>query len=246
MDEEAYRKMDSVQEAHWWFRARRRIISHILKKSKIPEGGYILEAGCGSGGNLAMLAQYGVVSAFESDEESQSLAREKGNSLSIQVLGGSLPDHVPFEDEHFDAICLLDVLEHVADDGQALSVLWKKLKPGGVAIITVPAFMFLWSEHDTLHHHYRRYRTTQLGKLARDAGFVSINTSYFNSLLFPLVVASRLSIRLGLRRSGDDLNLPSPLVGWLLETVFSLERFLLGWLPLPAGSSAILTARRPE
>ncbi len=246
MDDDAYRKMKNVEDAHWWFRARRRILGYTLKKLNLPDDARLLEAGCGSGGNLAMLARHGKVSAFESDKSSLLLAEHRGRDLPVRVLGGSLPNDVPYQDELFDAVLLLDVLEHISEDGAALLALRKKLKPGGVIIVTVPAFMFLWSEHDTLHHHFRRYRTKQLASLAREAGFVSIRISYFNSILFPLVAIFRIAMRLGLRKGGDDLALPSPLVNRVLEAVFAFERFFIGRVPLLAGSSVLMTARHPE
>src|SRR6185312_16486006 len=115
-------------------------------------------AGCGSGGNLPMLAEFGEVSAFELDEAQLQRARERGIGT---IARGSIPDALPFEGQRFDLVVMLDVLEHLEDDHAGLAAVLTRLAPGGFFLATVPAFPMLWSSHDVSHHHFRRYSRGQ-------------------------------------------------------------------------------------
>jgi SAM-dependent methyltransferase len=239
MDPQLLRAQAALEKTHWWFVARRLILDRVVVGLGLPAGARILEAGCGTGGNLPMLARHGEVFAFDVSETARSLASEWG---SAQIAEGSLPDGIPFDGEAFDLVVLLDVLEHVEDDGAALRALRTRLKPGGRVLITVPALSSLWSYHDERHQHYRRYRKTELAARLREAGYELTSITYFNTLLFPLVGAARLVRRLIGGESQDDLVLPSPWQNGLLKGVFGAERFLVGNIPLPVGVSLLAVA----
>lgn len=241
MDPQIYDRMAAVEDVHWWFVARRRILTEVLRREvRLPEGARLLEAGCGTGGNLAMLAGFGEVSAFEPDAGARRLASAKAG---IEVRNGSLPEGVPFEDESFDLVAALDVVEHLEDDLESLRALRRTLRPGGWMLLTVPAFPFLWSRHDESHHHKRRYRRDGLLRVMSQAGFSSVKVTYFNSLLFPLIAGVRLvKTLLGYEGTADDA-LPSSPVNRLLGTTFASERHLVGRVALPAGVSLLAIAR---
>jgi SAM-dependent methyltransferase len=243
MDRQIYARMAELEDRHWWFLARRRILSEALRRyAALPADARILEAGCGTGGNLAMLAGFGRVSGFEPDAEARGLARRKG---AFDIREGALPAGVPFEPESFDLVVALDVLEHVADDAASLSALGACLRPGGCTLLTVPAFSFLWSGHDVAHHHHRRYVKAALCALTRSAGLRPERASYFNSLLFPAIAGVRyVKAWLGATSSDDDA-MPPPALNRVLTSVFASERHLIGRVPLPVGVSLLVLARKP-
>jgi SAM-dependent methyltransferase len=253
MRPEVYREMAAVQATHWWFAARRRILARLIGRLGLAADAQVLEIGCGTGGNLAMLAGFGRLQAMEYDDEARALAGAAG---VCPVLPGGLPEPVPFEDGRFDLVCLLDVLEHVADDGAALQRITRLLKPGGRLLLTAPAYGWLWSAHDEAHHHHRRYTAAGLGRLATAAGLAPRQLGYFNSLLFPLVALARLA-QAGVRRlrgprdpgggpaAHSDAGLPPAPLNRLLEAVFAAERFVLPRRPFPFGVSVIGVFERP-
>lgn len=244
MEPNIYTLMASLEETHWWFAARRTIAESIIRQLALPRDACILDAGCGTGGNLVMLSRHGRVHAMELDDQSRKIANSKGIA---QVLPGRLPDNVPFQQAQFDLIALLDVLEHVEDDRSTLRVLGSLLKPGGYLLISVPAFPFLWSAHDEVHHHKRRYLVSELRNKLEDAGLEITYASYFNTVLFPLIVGAR---QIGKFRphkpESGDLTMPRPFMNRLLLAVFSSERFVLGRWSLPFGVSALAVARKKE
>ena len=243
MEQQVYSRMAEIEGAHWWFVARRRILrAAISRLVPLPPAARLLEAGCGTGGNLAMLEGFGEVSAFEPDARARELARRK---TAIQLREGRLPAEVPFEAETFDLVVALDVLEHLDDDLASLKALRDRLRPGGWMLITVPAFSFLWSHHDVVHHHRRRYRKKALVRLALAADLSLVTATYFNSLLFPVVAVVRFGKNLLGIESADDSDVPAHPLNDLLGAVFASERHLVGRIGLPIGVSILMLARRP-
>ena len=228
--------MDRLESEHWWFKARRGILTSVLENVRGGRAGLkILEAGCGTGGNLRMLNRFGKVSAFEPDTGALRLARAKSG---CHIEKGALPEQIPFRPGSFDIAVALDVIEHIEDDEAGLAALRRQLKPGGKLLMTVPALPWLWSAHDEQHHHYRRYTRTELNRKLQDAGFKPLKVSYFNTLLFPAVLLLRGLKKLTGNTSSDD-HMPSPALNTTLRRVFEAERHLIGRLPLPVGVSLL-------
>ncbi len=243
MDHDVYRRMAEIQDRHWWYEARRRIIATCIKRLKLPDNAKILEAGCGPGANLKMLARFGDVWAFEPDNFAINHCRVYSGIAPHQLETGFLPAPLPFEGP-FDLIGAFDVIEHVQQDKESLAALYQITKPGGYALFTVPAFPFLWSQHDVVNHHHRRYVLPQFETLLRDAGFEIKLISYYNIFLFPLVAGVRL-IKKTLRiKDKPDEALPGPFVNKVLQFIFAAERHLLGHVPLPFGVSIIAICQR--
>lgn len=231
--------MRAIEHAHWWFRARRAILSDQLARLNLRPGANILEVGCGPGGNLAMLSRFGNVVAIEPDEESRRYAAE---TTGVTVLDGGLPDGLPAFDKRFDLIAALDVIEHLDQDAASVETLRKLLAPDGVLFTTVPAHPWLWSHHDELHHHKRRYRREEYIALLEGAGFALTRISYFNSVLYPAIALARAA-KLSERSGRADDALPSRPLNALLESAFASEKFMLRHTDLPFGVSLLAVAR---
>ncbi|MBR8838903.1 MAG: class I SAM-dependent methyltransferase [Stigonema ocellatum SAG 48.90 = DSM 106950] len=244
MEKDFYLQYSAVEDKHWWFVGRRQILDQVIRKLRLPTDSKILEAGCGTGGNLRMLAHHGNLSAMELDETACQLANER---QVIQVQLGSLPDNIPFTDE-YDLIVMLDILEHIDDDLAALVALHSRLKPGGWLLITVPAYQFLWSRHDDINHHKRRYVLKGLKQVVSKAGYAVRYGGYFNSFLFPMVAGVRYLQKLlqidSSSGSSDDLALPSKPVNQFLSFLFASERHLIDRFSLPFGVSVLLLAQK--
>ncbi|MCX5875940.1 MAG: class I SAM-dependent methyltransferase [Deltaproteobacteria bacterium] len=243
MRPETYREMAEVQDRHWWFVARKRILANLIRTLALPTEPRILEIGCGTGGNLAMLARFGRLCAMEYDVEARAIAASLG---ICPVAAGGLPDPVPFEDGQFDLICLLDVLEHIEDDLAALMRASKLLDPAGRLLVTVPAYAWLWSTHDEAHHHFRRYTVKSVRKLANAAGLSVYRLGYFNSLMFSLIAGARLLQKAVGKNAGSDAALPASFVNQLLTGLFGLERHIAPRTLFPFGTSVLaVLGKRP-
>ncbi len=232
MDSAVYDRMNDLESRHWWFVARRKIIATLIGHTLDKRPVRILEAGCGSGGNLQMLRAFGEVDAFEYHEPAREAAARK---TGMTIPFGALPHALPF-DGTYDLIGLFDVLEHIEDDIGSLVALGQRLAPGGKILVTVPALPSLWSGHDVRHHHFRRYTSASLAEAARQAGLKVRYSSYFNFFLFPLAVAARAVKRLSGSDVPDD-RMPAEWLNGLLARIFGVERHLMGRVRLPIGLS---------
>lgn len=242
MNPEAYLEMADTEAVHWWFAARRDILDHLIGGLGLPASARILEAGSGTGGNLAMLSAHGEVSAIEMDEVACRIAREKTGGR-FDLRRGCFPDDIPFRGETFDLIGMFDVLEHVEQDVETLVALRGLLAPGGRMLITVPAYRWMWSAHDEFLQHKRRYTAKSLRHALAGAGLRVERVSYFNLWLSPLAMLARLKdwlLRSG-RSSGTAV--PPALVNRALCSIFRSERRLLDRFDLPAGVSLLAVVR---
>ena len=243
MDQNTYRRMAEIQGRHWWYEGRRSILRATIARLGLPRPARILEAGSGTGANLRMLVEFGNVQGFEPDDFARATALA---TAGVDTPRGFLPDDVPHAGP-FDLVCAFDVIEHVDRDAESLAALCRLTTSGGYAVFTVPAFMFLWSRHDEVNHHYRRYRLPQLRTLLAQAGYEVQFISYYNFFLFPLVAAVRLTRKaLRLNRGDADDALPRwPFVNTMLRVLFSAERHVLAQTSLPFGVSIIAVCRKP-
>jgi SAM-dependent methyltransferase len=187
-----------------------------------------------------MLALHGSVYAVEPNTFAYNCARRIPSAI---VRQGTIPFNSPFEDKRFDLIVLLDVLEHIEDDVNAIRALHSLLKKDGYVLITVPAHRWLWSSHDLLHQHHRRYKKKQLCSLITSAGFSLDYFTSFNTLLSPFAVGTRLLQRLSSKETHDDLSKGSELLNEILYRIFRLERRIVSLWTFPFGISMLAVAR---
>jgi SAM-dependent methyltransferase len=239
MERSVYREMAELDQRHWWYRARRDVLADLIRRYALaPAGAHILEIGCGTGHNLQMLQCFGDVDALELDEEARAIAEQR---LGRSVMSAPLPELAGVADRGYDLIAALDVIEHIDDDRAALAAIAAKLRPGGKFVMTVPAHQWMWSAHDVVNHHKRRYSKAALKRLIEGSPLKLDKLGYFNSLLFPLAIAERFSSKV--RGKDDaDVKLPSRPLNAVLEAVFRAERHLVGRLPLPPGLSLFAVA----
>jgi SAM-dependent methyltransferase len=242
MNADLFIEMAHIEENHWWFVARREILETVISKLPLPAVAKILDAGCGTGGNLYMLSRYGSVYGVEMD----GTARDFATARQIgTIASGSLPDNLPFTEKSFDLVVIFDVLEHLDDDVESLRTLRSQLKPGGFLLVTVPAYRFLWSRHDEIHHHRRRYTARELRKTIENTGYNISKLTYFNMWLLPFMIASRIAQKLTSGSVAEGREVPGPLVNRVMRCIFASERLLLGSVSLPAGGSLLALARNP-
>ena len=242
MERVVYQQMAELDDRHWWYRARRRIIADLIRRAaRPPADAQVLEIGCGTGHNLAMLAGFGHVEGLELDAEARAISEKR---LGRKVMSSPLPELSEVPDRHYDLIGAFDVIEQIEDDRAALASIAAKLKPGGRFVMTVPAHQWMWSAHDAVNHHKRRYSKAGLKALISGSPMKLDKVGYFNSLLFPLAVAQRAASKLRGREDADVKLPPAPL-NVALEKIFEAERYLVGRLPLPPGLSlfAVASAR---
>ena len=225
--------------SHWWFRGRLAVILAALRQALSSRPVRLLELGCGSGNVLAALTEFGEAVGMEANDDLITAARAAG--LDVRV--GHLPDDLGVAPGWAEVVLLLDVIEPVDDDVATLGAARAGIGEGGLLVVTVPAYRWLWSGHDEVLGHRRRYTAGELRAAVERAGFAVLRVSYFNTLLFPLLVAVRAWKRLRGDR-GHDLRRPAAPLNALLERVFALERYLVPRVALPFGSSLILIGRR--
>lgn len=242
MDRIVYDRMAEHDSTHWWYTARRDILhDYVARYAALPRDARILEIGCGTGHNLPMLQQFGEVDAIEIDDAARAIASQR---LGKPVSAAPLPELPGVERGAYDMVAVLDVVEHIQDDVAALQAMKDCLRSGGKILIAVPAHQWMWSAHDVVNHHHRRYSKGTLVSAIRTAGLEPRKLGYFNSLLFPLAAAARIAGRLTGRDDSDDSPPPGP-VNTLFEAIFRAERHLVGRVPMTPGVS-ILTLAVPR
>jgi SAM-dependent methyltransferase len=240
MDKVLYRQYFEIEDRHWWFVARKAIVLGLLDRY-LPASSQriVLDAGCGTGGLLKDLQRYGKVVAADFSAEAVKFCKLRGYSICQSSILKT-----PFRADSFDCIVGLDVIEHLDEDLVALQELYRICKTGGYLCLTVPAFQFLWSSHDELNHHKRRYSKPQLEVQLRSARFQVLRCSYFNSFLFPFILLGRLFSRGGGEEPGPEWRIPSRALNAGLSRAFAAELPLLREVDLPFGASILAIAKK--
>jgi SAM-dependent methyltransferase len=245
MQPHTYAIMREVEDQHWWYVGRRRIIAGWVETicreigKRRPR---ILDVGCGTGANLQMLAAFGIAEGVDVSVEALDFCRARGLGSVRQGAAESLP----YEDAQFDLVTGLDVVEHLDDDVAGLCEMFRVLRPGGRALLFVPAFMFLWGVQDDVSHHRRRYTLAELKERLSAAGFTPERASYANITFFAPILFGRVLMRLTGLRPASENNINIGALNGLLGRVLGAESWWLQKMSFPFGVSAICVARRPD
>jgi SAM-dependent methyltransferase len=240
-----YANMAAMEESYWWHAGRKRIIQRQMDGLKIRRQATILNIGCGTGGLIPLLSKYGQLENVDTSRHAIDFCRRRGfkNLQQIDDL------RLPFANNTFDLLVATDVLEHIEDDNRALAEWYRTLKPGGQLIMTVPAYQWLWSEHDESLHHHRRYTASQLHKLVNRERFQVVKRSYIIVFSFPLIVGYRLARSIVPRQSSSAQSsyvlLPGPINSFFIS-LLNIESRIAKYINFPFGTSVLMIAEKPK
>ena len=244
MGKESYDIEWEVEEFHWWFVIRRRLLRSILSSlipSRLSVDGSAVDIGCGAGPNLKVFKSLGFHGVGV--DQSQYALHLASRKLEIPLIAGNL-NNLPFRSESVGLIVATDVLEHLENDAEGLREIYRALKKKGILILTVPAFRFLWGAQDVLTGHKRRYSMNDILNRLRQEGFEITRSTYFNFFLFfPILLARRLIYLLGLSVESEN-KINSPFINFLLKEIFSMEVPLLRFCSFPFGVSILCIAEK--
>jgi ubiquinone/menaquinone biosynthesis C-methylase UbiE len=244
MNPEEYERMYHIEDDHWWYAGMRNIVGRALSQWHSPNGGlHILDAGCGTGGNLSFLAPWGEVTGVDLSNLALTYSRRRGHS---NLLNASV-EALPFSNGQFDLVTSFEVIYHldVDDDVTALKEMRRVLKPEGMLLLRAPALEVLRGRHDLAVHTRERYSADKLRRQLIAAGFSPERMSYVNTLLLPFAAGKRLLERIGLASSenGTDLAMPPKPINAILKGILSLESRAVSRVNLPLGLSLLCLAR---
>lgn len=245
MEAHAYDIQARVENWHWWFAARRKILFSLLKSRSIINESQkiqILDVGCGTGKNLADLSAHGHAVGLDSAHQALRYASGK----NIRFLTQASCSDLPFAEKKFDLITSLDILEHLDNDVAALREFYRALKPGGYLLVSVPAFSWLWSLQDKISQHKRRYKKRELIEKLTTARFQIEKVTYFNSFLFLPIFIGRLLLKILPHHFKSENEIVAPGLNGLLKTIFSSEAWFLKRMDFPIGVSILALAQKPN
>jgi SAM-dependent methyltransferase len=233
-----------IEQAHWWFVGRRRLFTAILKTLRLASDAAVLDIGTSTGANLRLLQELGFSLATGLDSSVAAIGFCKAKGLGTVDFGDACS--LPYADERFDLVLATDVVEHVDQDDQALGEIRRVLKPGGYALITVPAFPSLWGIQDVVAHHKRRYRMLALRERIGSSGLSVERSFHFNFLLFGPIWAARRVIRLWHPGLASEGQVNTPLLNRILGVILRLDTWIAPRLRPPFGVSILALARKPK
>lgn len=246
MEKEEYQRLYDFENFYWWHIGRRYIIKSLISQIFPKKNSQILDVGCGCGGNFNTLSQFGKVIGLDESPEAIKFCQKRG--FKDLILGKA--ENINFPEEYFDLVVALDLFEHIDDEKKVLEEFYRVLKKDGYILITVPAYQFLWSEHDEALGHKRRYTLSTQRDLIKRAGFNIVKESYFITFTFPFIFGYRIYKKIfGKNKKGynksDYVILPSFLNNFLIFSL-KLEAFLVRYLTFPFGVSITCLAQKPE
>ncbi len=240
--EHTYPILYQVEQSHWWYIGRRRIIAGFVEnicRQVTDRRPRILDVGCGTGANLLLLSEYGQAEGVDVSEDALAFCRARGLDNVKQGAG----EELPYENGTFDLVTAFDVVEHMDDDLAGLSEMRRVLRPGGRVLLFVPTFMFLWGLQDEVSNHRRRYRLPGLCRVLEQAGFEVERATYANITFFaPILLVRKLMRLTGIKTATENsINVPAlnGVLGWLLGT----ESTILRYMNLPFGVSGLCVAQ---
>ncbi len=245
MDSNYESKYHLLEKNHWWFVSRRDLIISLLKKFKIKKESKILDVGCSSGIMIESLKNQGYVDICGIDISEEAIVASKSRGINNVIV--SPGETTVFNENKFDVIIASDILEHIKDDNMALKEWYRILKLGGILIIFVPAFNFLWSQHDEVNLHYRRYTKKSLLKKINKLNVSILKSSYSNFCLFFGVIIPRVYQRFFLKKGKklhDQLKKTNSWLNTIVIKLIKTENKILKYRSFPVGSSVFVVCRK--
>lgn len=242
MNPAEYQRMYDHEDNYWWFISRRQLVCQLIDDAKSPGDLLLCDVGCGTGATMQQMLRFGKVIGIDMSPLALRCCRQR--ELSGLIM--SKAEQLPLKSSSVDVIVATDILEHLADDISALKEFHRILRPGGFAVVTVPAFGLLWSEHDLALMHHRRYTAPQLAQRCIESGFRVDSVTYALWLLFPFAVVTRL-LQPRYRKT-PQARIPK-LPNWLNKMLISIQRLemrLLKHIDLPWGVSIATVIRKPD
>lgn len=245
MDSREFAVQYEIEETHWWFRARRRLVRRLAEQVRADLGRplRILDMACATAMSFRFLSDLGSIRGLDISVETIHFAKQRG--IDRIVRGDA--QKIPFKDESFDLVLALDAFEHFPDDVGSMGEVARVLKGDGALILTVPAFRALWSPHDDVFHHLRRYRRGELARKITSQNLTIERLSYYTMFLFPPLYLFRklraLSSKGNQPTSDFNVSIPAP-IEWALAAMMALEEKLLRIVNLPVGASLICLSRK--
>jgi len=235
MNLDEYRIMYEVEDTHWWYRGLRKIISQSVVRNFKSDNLRILDLGCGTGRTLSLLDSFGTVTGVDISGEAIQFSQKRGHENLLVGSASSLP----FDSNQFDLVCMMDVLYHkaVPDKSVPLEEAYRVLKQGGILLINVPAYQWLRSSHDDAIHTDKRFTNGELHDLLTEAKFSVEKITFWNTVLFPLIVLIRV-LRRNRAGSGSDLENYRPgIASAFLFGILKAESYILRFVSFPFGLS---------
>jgi SAM-dependent methyltransferase len=247
MEDWTFQEHYDMEERHWWFRSRRRVLWALVRRAELGRSPRILDAGCGTGRNIVEFSRLGPTEGIDLSPQAVEFCNRRG----LTGVRRAAIEDLPYEDGRFDLVLATDVIEHLEDEGPALDELRRVTAGDGRLLVTVPAYNWLWSHHDTSWHHFRRYTRKRLAERVRAHGWEPVVGTYFYSTMLPPVAVVRATQRLKAGASGNghngksDLHLSPVALDRLLELPVRAEARLIGrGASLPAGVSVGMVCKR--
>lgn len=243
MQEIVYHTNYKLENSYWWFVARNKIVQSLFKKFVKPtKDSYVLDFGCGTGGFASLLKDDYNIIGLDMSETALEYSKKRG----LTNLHHGFLEELDTQNFKIDAITALDVIEHIEDDKNIVDQLYNTLSDNGYLIATVPAYQWMWSKHDEIHMHYRRYNRNDFNKMLVNAGFEIEFTSNFNAFLFFPAYLKRLIDRI----SGAEKKIEAPveevpgIINSLFTKIFLSEKDILKNFSIPFGLSIITIAKK--
>lgn len=239
----------NLEDDYWWFKAKRLLLIKTVKRALKDLNGNarLLDGGCGAGANLKEIQKFLPAVGIEKSYDGLKFCKER----NLKDLLNAELEHLPFRHDTFDIVLAMDILEHVDDDAEVLSELSRVCKTGAFLIVHVPAFMFLWCDHDVAVDHKRRYTTDELIERLKRAGFNIRSINYRLCSFFPLgVLRTCLAKFKGALNKNANAQTYRPKVGRFINNILfmavKIEDYLLNYVHLPFGLSIMCIAQKKK
>lgn len=239
-----YKSLEERESFYFWHVVRREILrENLLRYLGGKRDNKILDVGCGTGGNMLLLKEFGAVTGLDLFDEALKLAKDKNFA---QLVKGDATK-MPLPNDYFDIVSVLDTLEHVEDDKSVFKETFRVLKPGGILLVTVPVYQWLWSRHDEIMHHVRRYNKKDILEKCQKEGFNILKKSYFVTVAVIINLLRKLRDKIFVNRNKKsyDVIFP-PLINKILIFILRCEKILIRFISLPFGTSIMIIAQKPR